>query len=131
MHGDGPSEPTRMLPAGISRRAILKGFTACAAGTLLTTGPRSVALAAGAWPVPTEEDGMETVRTDDGVNLAYRTQGEGPRNLLFMHGWAGSGAFFDETIKHLDLTGLRVIAYDLRGHGASDKPEDGYTLDRF
>ena len=74
---------------------------------------------------------MATVRTDDGVNLAYQTRGDGPTNLLFMHGWAGSGAFFDETIKHLDLAGLRAVAYDLRGHGGSDKPETGYTLDRY
>jgi non-heme chloroperoxidase len=74
---------------------------------------------------------MTLIQTDDGVNLAYRTRGNGPLNLLFMHGWAGSGAFFDETIKHLDLSGLRVITYDLRGHGASDKPETGYALDRF
>ena len=72
-----------------------------------------------------------TTQTDDGVNLAYQTQGDGPLNLLFMHGWAGSGAFFAETIAQLDLTGLRAITYDMRGHGTSDKPESGYTLDRF
>ena len=48
-----------------------------------------------------------------------------------MHGWAGSGAYYDETLKHLDLTGLRAITVDLRGHGGSDKIETGYTLDRF
>jgi non-heme chloroperoxidase len=78
-----------------------------------------------------EDSVMTSIRTDDGVNLAYRVRGDGPLNLLFMHGWAGSGAFFDETIKHLDLSGLRAITYDMRGHGASDKPETGYTLDRF
>jgi pimeloyl-ACP methyl ester carboxylesterase len=74
---------------------------------------------------------MNTVQTDDGVTLAYQTQGDGPVTLLFMHGWAGSGAFFDETITQLDLSGLRVITYDMRGHGASDQAETGYTLDRF
>ena len=74
---------------------------------------------------------MSTVRTDDGVELSYRTRGQGRRNLLFMHGWGGSGAYFDELLKELDLTGLRAITFDLRGHGHSDKPEAGYTLDRF
>ena len=40
------------------------------------------------------------------------------RNLLFMHGWAGSGAYFDETLKHLDLTGLRAVTVDLRAIAA-------------
>lgn len=74
---------------------------------------------------------MPTLRTDDGVSLSYQVFGEGPRNLLFMHGWAGSGAYFNQTIQHLNLSGLRVITFDFRGHGASDKVEEGYTLDRF
>jgi non-heme chloroperoxidase len=74
---------------------------------------------------------MPTVRTDDGVSLSYRARGTGPRDLLFMHGWGGSGAFFDPLLDRLDLTGLRAITYDLRGHGDSDKPDSGYTLDRF
>jgi non-heme chloroperoxidase len=74
---------------------------------------------------------MAIVQTDDGVNLAYETHGTGSTTLLFLHGWAGSGAFFNETIAQLDLAGLRVVAYDMRGHGASDKVESGYTLDRF
>lgn len=68
---------------------------------------------------------------DDDTRIAYRTTGDGPVNLLFMHGWGGSGAYFDETISFLDLTGIRAITYDLRGHGASDKPKQGYTLDQI
>ncbi len=52
---------------------------------------------------------MPTVRTDDGVNIAYKTLGVGPRDLLFLHGWGGSGAYWDEMLKHLDLTGLRAV----------------------
>jgi pimeloyl-ACP methyl ester carboxylesterase len=48
-----------------------------------------------------------------------------------MHGWAGAGAYFDETLKYLDLTGLRAITFDLRGHGDSDKPDTGYSDERF
>jgi pimeloyl-ACP methyl ester carboxylesterase len=48
-----------------------------------------------------------------------------------MHGWAGSGAYFDEMLRYLDLSGLRVTTVDLRGHGASDKPEGSYSLDRL
>ena len=63
---------------------------------------------------------MAVVKTDDGVDISYRVLGTGPCTLLFMHGWAGAGAYFDETLKYLDLTGLRAITFDLRGHGDSD-----------
>ena len=66
---------------------------------------------------------MPTVTTDDGVAISYATAGDGPPDLLFMHGWAGSGRYFDATIEHLDLTRLRAVTYDLRGHRA--------TVDRF
>lgn len=74
---------------------------------------------------------MPTIRTDDGLNISYRARGEGPLNLLFMHGWAGSGAYWDETLKHLDLTGVRAVTVDLRGHGESGKPTSGLTLERL
>ena len=74
---------------------------------------------------------MPKVRSDDGVDIAYEVFGDGPCNLLFMHGWSGSGAYFDETLKYLDLTGLRAITFDLRGHGDSDKPDTGYSDERF
>ena len=74
---------------------------------------------------------MPATRTDDGVVISYKVQGNGPLDILFMHGWAGSGAYFEQTLKHLDLTGVRVITVDLRGHGQSDKVETGYTLERF
>ncbi len=72
---------------------------------------------------------MSAVTTDDGVAISYATVGEGPPDLLFMHGWAGSGRYFDATIEHLDLTRLRAVTYDLRGHRESDPSTDGYTLD--
>ncbi len=72
---------------------------------------------------------MSAVTTDDGVAISYTAVGEGPPDLLFMHGWAGSGRYFDATIAHLDLTRLRAVTYDLRGHRESDPATDGYTLD--
>ena len=69
-------------------------------------------------------------RADDGTAIAYRTRGTGPTDVLFMHGWGGSGASFNEILKYVDLSGVRVTTVDLRGHGASDKPEGTYSLDR-
>jgi pimeloyl-ACP methyl ester carboxylesterase len=74
---------------------------------------------------------MPSAVTDDGNNIFYKTRGDGPRNVLFMHGWAGSSAYWDELFKHLDLTGLRAITFDMRGHGESDPAESEFTLDRI
>ena len=74
---------------------------------------------------------MPTARTDDGIGIAHESSGEGPPDLLFLHGFAGSGAFLDDTLEYLDLSRLRVVTIDLRGHGDSDKPANGYTLDGF
>ncbi len=70
---------------------------------------------------------MPTARTTDGVEIAFHAVGQSPPTLLFMHGWAGSGAYFDETLKHLDLNRMRAITIDLRGHGDSG-PSTEYTL---
>lgn len=74
---------------------------------------------------------MSFVKADDGVRISYNVRGEGPLTLLFMHGWAGSGSYFDQTLSHLDLEGLRAVTMDMRGHGDSDKPDRGYTDERF
>jgi pimeloyl-ACP methyl ester carboxylesterase len=73
----------------------------------------------------------DRVQTDDGVSLAYRSVGDGQVGVLFIHGWAGSGAYFDETIAHLDPGRTRAVTFDLRGHGASDKEATDYSLDRI
>ena len=74
---------------------------------------------------------MPAIRTDDGVTLSYRASGSGETVLVFMHGWAGSCAYFDETLAHLNTDDVRILAIDLRGHGASDKCLHGYELDRL
>jgi non-heme chloroperoxidase len=74
---------------------------------------------------------MPAATTDDGIALSYASAGEGPPYLLFMHGWGGSGRYFDATIEHLDLTRLGAVTYDLRGHRESDPSTDGYSLERI
>jgi pimeloyl-ACP methyl ester carboxylesterase len=69
--------------------------------------------------------------TDDGVAIAYRAQGTGPRSLVFLHAWGASGSYFDETIESLDPTAVRAITLDLRGHGDSDKPDTELTWERL
>ena len=72
----------------------------------------------------------ETLSTSQ-TRIAYNIAGNGPVDVLFMHGWAGSGAYFDDVVQHLDLTSLRAITFDLRGHGNSAPALSGYGLDEL
>lgn len=71
-----------------------------------------------------------SVITDDGVRLAYKTVGDGPRNLLLLHGW-GSANSWNGFIGALDPLKFRAIAFDIRGHGESDKVTTGFSDERF
>lgn len=69
--------------------------------------------------------------TNDGVKLAYRVVGSGPRTVIAVHGWMVSSRVYDDLVAAIDPTGLRIIIPDLRGSGDSDKPETGYTIERY
>jgi pimeloyl-[acyl-carrier protein] methyl ester esterase len=71
---------------------------------------------------------MMTCQLADGRCMAYRDAGSGPA-LVLLHGWSLSSAVFIETLEAL-ADDFRVLAPDLRGHGASD-PGPGYGLEDF
>lgn len=58
----------------------------------------------------------------DGVRLAYERVGAGP-GVLFTHGFAASSRMFSAQLAALAPTHA-AIAWDMRGHGASDYPGD-------
>jgi pimeloyl-ACP methyl ester carboxylesterase len=71
-----------------------------------------------------------SITTDDGCKISYRESGTGKKTILFVHEFQDGGETFKYTAAY--LTGdYRLIAYDMRGHGASDRPKTGYTMDRF
>jgi pimeloyl-ACP methyl ester carboxylesterase len=67
-----------------------------------------------------------------GHRLGYQECGaqDGPA-LLLLHGLASDSDTWDRVLVPLGERGVRVIALDLLGHGASDKPVGAYTLDDF
>lgn len=64
----------------------------------------------------------------DNVALHYQCLGEG-ENLLLIHGLGANLAFWYPGIASKLSQHYRVIMYDLRGHGKSDMPSSGYSLD--
>jgi non-heme chloroperoxidase len=67
--------------------------------------------------------------TSDGVGLDYVEHGSGSP-LLLVHGWAQTAEQFAHQFDALSEH-YRVIAYDHRGHGASDRPDHGYRIHRL
>jgi pimeloyl-ACP methyl ester carboxylesterase len=51
------------------------------------------------------------------------------RPVVLIHGWPLSGESWLEQVPALEQAGHRVITYDRRGFGRSDKPKTGYTYD--
>ncbi|MHC2186879.1 pimeloyl-ACP methyl ester carboxylesterase [Rathayibacter agropyri] len=56
------------------------------------------------------------------------TGGSG-RPVVLIHGWPLSGESWKEQVPACAQAGYRVITYDRRGFGRSDKPLTGYTYD--
>lgn len=61
------------------------------------------------------------------MNFHYlEYDGEGP-SLLLLHGLASNAHFWDLVIPYLKGH-FRIVAMDQRGHGSTDKPDNGYDL---
>ena len=71
--------------------------------------------------------GADTARryTVNGVNLAVELTGSGPA-LLMVHGYPLDRSIWRHPLDH--LKGVQRIAPDLRGFGASDAPDLGYSM---
>ena len=62
--------------------------------------------------------------------IHYVTAGQGPRTIVLIHGWSCNLGFWRKQIPAL-ADKARLILVDLPGHGQSDKPQTGYTMDFF
>ena len=69
---------------------------------------------------------MPYQQVDDGVSLYYEDVGQGPP-IVFVHGFGMSHAVWESQVQEL-CDSFRCITLDLRGHGISDKPGEGYDI---
>ncbi|MDJ0396017.1 alpha/beta hydrolase [Rhodococcus sp. G-MC3] len=70
---------------------------------------------------------VRQARGIDATNIVYRVSGDpSGRPLVLLHGWAQSSACWGESLLADLAERFRVVAVDLRGHGYSDAPVDGY-----
>lgn len=102
----------------------LSAFSSAAAGCAAARPPEPVAAssAPAARPALPAEKQIH-VKTPDGLSIAVQSWGtpEGPE-IVFIHGLAQSHLAWTPQITSDLAREFRLVTYDLRGHGASDKP---------
>lgn len=72
------------------------------------------------------------VTSSDGTPLRVVQFGspEAPATVVLVHGWACAARIWTRQIRGLASDDVRVIAYDLRGHARSGRPEEhDYSID--
>src|SRR5262245_25578862 len=100
---------------------------------LTTTAASAAALALSQMVKPSPAGAVQvspgSVTTNDGVTLRYVEAGSG-KPIVCVPGWSQTAAQFKGQVDGLSES-YRVIAVDMRGHGESDKPDHGYTIQRL
>ncbi|MBI2317621.1 MAG: alpha/beta fold hydrolase [Betaproteobacteria bacterium] len=71
-------------------------------------------------------------RTRDGTRIGYNLYGgkESKKRVVLIHSLALDRDFWQPVVQALG-SGVSLLAYDCRGHGASDKPAGPYTVELF
>ena len=72
----------------------------------------------------------KSVRSADGVPIAFSAQGEGSPALVFVHGWSCDRDYWKPQMEHFSKK-HRVVAVDLAGHGKSGRGRDVWTMEAF
>ncbi|MGW4929342.1 alpha/beta fold hydrolase [Agromyces sp. NPDC004153] len=74
---------------------------------------------------------MPTITSSDGTRLHYVETGDpAARPVVLVAGFKAPATSWSYQVKPLARAGLRVIAFDRRGHGASEVGPDDHTMDR-
>jgi pimeloyl-ACP methyl ester carboxylesterase len=73
--------------------------------------------------------GSKIVKLPDGDLNYMEDGGRDDPVIVLLHGFACSLNWWDRVAPDLANRGLRVIRFDLLGHGGSEKPRDGYAPD--
>jgi pimeloyl-ACP methyl ester carboxylesterase len=67
----------------------------------------------------------------DGVRLCLERRGDGPRHILFAHGWISARRMWYDVAERLDARAYSLHLLDFRGCGLSDRPMDGHELEGY
>ena len=65
------------------------------------------------------------------TNVHVEDSGGAGRPVVLIHGWPLSGESWADQVPALSDAGYRVVRYDRRGFGRSDKPDGGFDYDQL
>jgi pimeloyl-ACP methyl ester carboxylesterase len=145
-----PAAQSRLEPEDAEREAhsvligggVLAGAATGAAVGVAVAGPVGVLIgaslgavagalggaAAGVTANPEDSSNADTVPAYT-VHLHIEDSGGGGRPVVLIHGWPLTAQAWEPQVSALRSAGFRVVAYDRRGFGRSDKPQSGYSYD--
>ena len=142
-----PHEAEREANSVLIGGGVMAGVATGAAIGVAVAGPVGVLVGATVGAVAGALGGLaagSTARTDDlnsvnsspsvtttagSVRLHIDDSGGSGRPVVLIHGWPLSAQAWEPQVSVLQAAGYRVVAYDRRGFGRSDKPESGYSYD--
>ncbi|BCO25910.1 aminoacrylate hydrolase RutD [Rhodoferax lithotrophicus] len=119
--------------AGAATGAVIGVAVAGPVGVLVGASLGAVAgalggAAAGAATSSEDANSVDTTPADS-VRLHIEDSGGTGRPVVLIHGWPLSAQAWELQVSVLQAAGYRVVAYDRRGFGRSDKPSSGYSYD--
>ncbi|MCH7592026.1 MAG: alpha/beta hydrolase [Planctomycetes bacterium] len=103
----------------VSTIAILLAFVGCSSPGRHTAGHGKVS---------TDGPEIGSVRAEDGVRIAYSSEGHGEPAIVFIHGWTCDRTHWRFQVPEFRKS-HRVIAIDLPGHGASGADRNAWSID--
>jgi non-heme chloroperoxidase len=117
--------------AGLATGAAIGTVVAGPVGVVVggTLGAVAGALGGGAAGTMANPEDSHNTAPAQGVRLHIDDSGGGGRPLVLIHGWPLSAQAWQPQVSVLRAAGYRVVAYDRRGFGRSDKPDVGYDYD--
>ena len=75
--------------------------------------------------------GTEDIRIEnEGVFINYKSDGQGPYTVLFVHGWCINQSYWAKQMEAL-RSDYRVLSLDLPGFGASGKNRSDWTMEAY
>lgn len=113
---------TRISDAG-AQNAFFKPLRAFAAAALVLGAGLLASTGAAA-------NDLRQVDIGNGVELAVRTQGQGPVPVILLHGYSLSMDTWIKVLGKFPADRYTVVRYDLRGFGDSSKPATGNNMNQ-
>jgi pimeloyl-ACP methyl ester carboxylesterase len=115
--------------AGVAVGVAVAGPVGALVGVTLGAVAGALGGAATGAAVNSEDASSADTALAGAVRLHVEDSGGSGRAVLLIHGWPLSVQAWEPQVSVLQAAGYRVVAYDRRGFGRSDKPQFGYSYD--